>query len=562
MKPIGKLVTALLTLLVTAGSSLALAEVQASLDRDRIAFGDTLRLTITATDNDGLDEIDLEPLNADFEVLGSSFSSNTSISLSRRSENQQLVLDIAPRREGNLRIPSLRVGSENTAAIPVVVGPAPELLGSDETVLFEIEVDRDRVYVQSQFILTLRVQQSINLERRGISELKLDNAFVKPLQQRDYRRTIDGRPWLVNEVRYAIFPEQSGTLEIPAQVFSGRTVPARRSLFDRGRDGQLVRRSTRPLVIEVLPKPEAFTAPTWLPVSDLTVEENWSTPPEELRVGESATRTITIKGTGAQGAQLPPIHFTPTDGLKFYPDQPHISEEEVASGLLGIREDSAAMVPTRTGSYLVPEIRIPWWDVQSEQVRYAVVPARRIDIKAAAPAANPEPSPSPAPTLEAADNTAAPGWQAGSLLWPILAATSSAGWLLTLVYLWRLRRPRPDSDGREVARDASEKKAFKQLLAACATGEPSEARAAVIAWAGTLEQERQPVSLEQVSELFGDDALSRELERLDAALFSPGGGNWSGSTLSGCLDTLRRKRRGASKKTASPLRLYPASEAN
>jgi hypothetical protein len=557
MRRFGKAAAALLALIVATGSPLALGKVQATLDRARVAMGDSLQLVISATDNDALQDLDLEPLTRDFEVLGSSYSSSSSLSFSHRETRQSLTLELAPLREGTLQIPSLQVGPDKTPVLTVVVGPPPDLPNTDESVIFDIEVDRDKVYVQSQFILTLRVQQSVNLERRSISELTLDNAFVKPLEQRRFNRTIDGRPWLVNEIRYAVFPEQSGSLEIPAQVFSGRTVPGRRSLFDRGRSGQLVRRTTEPLVVDVLPKPDTFTAPTWLPVSELTVEENWSTPPGELRVGESTTRTITVRGLGAQGAQLPPIRFAPTDGLKYYPDQPRISEEEVPGGLLGLREDSAAMVPTRAGDYTIPEIRIPWWDVQGEQIRYAVVPGRNISIAASAPDVNPGITVSPAPTLESAGAAAAAA--GGNLLWPVLATASTTGWLLTLVYLWRLRRSTYSGSGPAADGTASERKSFKQLLSACQEGDPSAVRSALIHWAGCLDPARQPVSLEQVNEMFQDDVLSRELQHLDASLYSPGATDWTGDGLSACLGTLRRAWPGNKKKAEAPLRLYPES---
>ena len=65
---------------------------------------------------------------------------------------------------------------------------------------------------------------------------------IKPLENKEYYRTIDGRNWLVHEVRYAIFPEQSGELQIPTQIFSARAADGRRSIFSRG-SGRLVRRS-------------------------------------------------------------------------------------------------------------------------------------------------------------------------------------------------------------------------------------------------------------------------------------------------------------------------------
>ncbi|HBM84533.1 MAG TPA: protein BatD, partial [Halieaceae bacterium] len=85
------------------------------------------------------------------------------------------------------------------------------------------------------------------LDSRSVSELQLDNAYVQPLEQNSFQRTQDGRPWLVHEVRYAIFPEQSGTLTIPPQVFTGRESSGRRSVFDFGSGGRQLQRRTEPL---------------------------------------------------------------------------------------------------------------------------------------------------------------------------------------------------------------------------------------------------------------------------------------------------------------------------
>ncbi len=113
-----------------------------------------------------------------------------------------------------------------------MVGAAPDTHTGDQTVVFEAEVDQHNVYVQGQIILTLRVQQAVNLEGRSISELKLDNAFVKPLEQHSFQRTIDGRQWLVDELRYAIFPgaERDPGDSCPGLLRSGRPGAAGASL--------------------------------------------------------------------------------------------------------------------------------------------------------------------------------------------------------------------------------------------------------------------------------------------------------------------------------------------
>ena len=561
MKPIGNTLAALVVLMMTLGGSSALGAITANLDRSKVSLGDTLRLTIIATDGEQLNDADLGALNRDFEIIGRSTNNSTSIINGRMSRTRQLIIDLMPRREGELQVPSIRMGQNTTPSLPIDVIPASDALADGQTVVFDVEVDKESVYVQGQLILTLRVQQSINLDGRSISELKLDNAFVKPLEQHSFQRNIDGRPWRVDEVRYAIFPEQSGTLEIPAQVFSGRASRGQRSFFDMGDNGQLVRRSTKPLSITVLPKPSSFTADTWLPAKRLTLQETWSTEPTELKVGESTTRTIQILGEGLQGAQLPPILFTPIEGLKYYPDQPQISEQEVADGLVGIRQDSAAVVAIRPGTYLIPEVRIPWWNTQTEQQQYAVIPEREITVAASASAnLTTETMPPAAPIDIVATQPAnpSPPWIERST-WQVVSAVSTLGWIFTLLYLWqrgRSKTPTPPQSSDSVA----EKHAFKQLIAACADNNATQTRGAIITWAGTLDHKVTPFSLDEVVEQFKDEELARETATLNTCLYSAEHNNWSGTALRDCVRRLRAAINGAHNDPTKPITLYPRAD--
>lgn len=557
MTSIGKtLVLGCLVMLSLAGVS-ARAEITATVDRDQVALGDTLRLTITATeDNEDVSSIDLRPLQADFEILQRSTSSNTSIVNGRRSHTRQVLLDITPRREGDLKIPAMRVGQFATRPLRVTVGPPPSDIAGNQSIIFEAEIDRESVYVQGQVILTLRLQQAINLDNRSISELQLDGAFVKPLEQKSFQRTVGGRPWLVHEIRYAIFPEQSGNLEIPAQSFSAQESLPRRSLFDMNR-GRQVRRRTDPLIIEVLPRPESYPSSTWLPARSLNVEESWSTPPEQLRAGESSTRTLRIRGEGLQGAQLPPILFPATEGLKYYPDQPVINDTEVSSGLLGTRQDSAALVPTRAGTWEIPEIRIPWWDTETGEVRYAVIPGREITVAAAETVAGSSAAVAPEVASGGATIPAAPVGGGDALPWQIVSAVTGIGWLLTLGWLLYSRRRPAKTDGDGSAGNPSEQRAFKQLQAACASGSAVHARQAMIDWAAALFPESRVVSLDQAAGVLGDEALRAELEKLNVALYGSADTPWNGDPLAACIKRLRQQHRRAGNKRDEELALYP-----
>lgn len=562
MKPIGNSLASLLVLLLLVVLAHdASAAVTAKIDRTRVTLGDSLRLTITATDDEDISDRDLAPLLADFEIMQRSTSSNTSIINGRMSQSRQMIVDLAPLREGNLVIPPMQIGSSTTPALTIVVSPASDTQTDGEQVKFEAEVDQDSVYVQGQVILTLRLQTNVNLDAPSIPPLQLDNAFVKPLEQHSFQRTINGQPWMIGEVRYAIFPEQSGTLEIPTQIFTSRLGQGRRSFFGHGGGGQLVRRSTKPITVNVLPKPDSFGPTDWLPARRLMLQENWSTPPEQLRVGESATRSIRIVGDGLQGAQLPPILFTPIDGLKYYPDQPQISEQETEDGLQGIRQDSAAVVPIRAGTYVIPEIRIPWWDTQQGKVQFAVLPERRITVAATeashAPQA-PHAELSPSPAVESMPDSPGTVATPDVRFWQGLAGLSTLGWLLTVFFAWRKRKP-SDPQRTLAAENGNEKQALKQLLIACARNDASGARAAVIRWAAALAPGRGIVSLDQVSQLFQDQELDRELTSLNTGLYRPGTTGWVGEPLAGCARRLQTTRRTSRASGTDQLGLYPQS---
>lgn len=540
------------------------AALEVAVDRKQIALGDSLRLVIAATGDEDLDGLDLRTLLADFEILQRSMSSSTSIINGQTTRTRQLSLDLTPRREGALQIPVFRAGAETTRPVAIDVGPPPTLGDADQEVLFTAEVDRSEVYVQGQLLLTLRIQQAINLDSRSVSELQLDGAFVKSLEQNSFQRTINGRPWLVHEVRYAIFPEQSGTLEIPGQVFSARESSGRRSVFDLGAGGRQLQRRTEALTITVRPRPAAFPAAgTWLPARNLTLEEDWSTPPDQLQAGESATRTLRLRGEGVHGAQLPPVEFSAPDALRYYPDQPLVDDREDGNGAVGLRRDSAALVASRAGSWTLPEIRIPWWDTETDGLRYAIVPARTIDI-AATPGSAARVDPIAVPGTAATTATAAAEVEddAGRL-WQALAAVLALGWLATLIWHWRSTGGGGSRQAPQAAAAVSnpdESRAFKQLQAACASNSAPQARRALLAWGKAQLPDGPGMNAAALAARLNDAALVEAIATLDRAIYRDHGTAWDGAALLAAVARLRAAGGGrGADKGSDALTLYPRS---
>jgi hypothetical protein len=299
---------------------------------------------------------------------------------------------------------------------------------------------------------------------------------------------------------------------------------------------------TQPLSIEVLPRPETYPdGTTWLPARALTLEESWSADPGQLEVGASVTRTIRLRGEGLQGAQLPPLEPPRVEGLKFYPDQPDISDAESASGLLGTRTDSSAIVPTAAGTVVLPEVRLPWWDTESGSLRYAILPPRTLTI---APAARPVASPTPGATAVPGNLAATPAAAPGTLTWQIATAVCALGWLVTL-FLWLRPRVARHDNELDAGEQPSRRAAYRQLMAACTANHAAQARQWFIRWSSAAWDDPAITSAAAAVARWNTPELDSALQALEASLFAPAPAaiEWRGDTLGAIVKGLENRPR-------------------
>jgi hypothetical protein len=91
----------------------------------------------------------------------------------------------------------------------------------------------------------------------------------------------------------------------------------------------------------------------WLPARSLTLEEHWNPDPgsQQVQIGDSLTRNITLRAEGLSSTQLPPLPATEIIGLRRYPDQPLLRNEISERGMTANREEREALVPTHAARW-------------------------------------------------------------------------------------------------------------------------------------------------------------------------------------------------------------------
>ncbi len=544
--------------------ALSLHTAQAGLEArlDRLEIQDNETATITLTTNQQTQGVtpDLAPLAQDFDVLHSGQSSQVQIINGRQTASTTWSIIVAPKRTGKLSIPPLQVGADSSPRLSLMVRSAKKVDKDGQVVLgdefLEVSVEPETAYVQSQLTYVLKLHHTGNLRSGSISPPSPANAQVQKLgEDVSYTTRRENRQYQVIEQRYAIFPEQSGTLAIPPITFQGAVFdPKQRrsrlsspfdNMFNDNRNKSLRLRS-EPLSVEIQARPADFPGNDWLPASGVVLHEKWSENPVKFQVGEPVTRTLILQARGLLAEQLPDIEQSLPPSLKAYPDQAKLESGLEGKTLIGQRQQNIALIPTQAGSLTLPAVEIPWWDVQQQKTRYARLPERVVEVLPAAASAQtpntttapvtpvtewpPMPAQALNPQLEPQIITVeSAGW------WPWLSAALGLGWLATLLLWWfKPRAAAPAAQHPAPVVDASPQRraALKALEQACQAQHAENARQALLQWARARWTHTAFNNLGSVATRLSSDAAKQALADLDRYLYtSTDAQSWDGQAF-------------------------------
>ena len=466
-------------------------EIKASLDRNPVSVNESVQLTFTATESPD-DDPDFRPLEVDFEILNQRQSSNSSWINGKSSKSIQWNLNVMPKKTGNLIVPSITFGDDNSQPLLLKVVQNKATHSNQNADLFmEVEVSTEKPYVQSQVLYTLRLYSRVQLSQARLSELELADALVEKLGEvKKYTTQKQGVEYTVNELNYAIFPQKSGVINIAPMVLSADVVSSSRQRFNgffNRQMSQTKRVLSNAITLNVQAVPDTFKGKHWIPASQLVLEEKWSGETDKMKVGEPLTRTLTILAIGNTVAQLPELHNKTEIGqLKTYPDQPVLKEQKRDKGLISFREEKIAYIPSKAGRYTIPALEIPWFNTQTQSMEIAriaektviaIVPVgtQQADIVLSKPESikvidNIEPAPAIIQTVE-------------NPFWMWISFILASGWLLTIVLFLIKRKPeKSEVFDVDTNKEIKIKDTIKALRRACTENNALAAKNALLAW--------------------------------------------------------------------------------
>ncbi|MGB5293255.1 MAG: BatD family protein [Lysobacterales bacterium] len=535
-KQLGNLFLVMVLLLVY--TQVHAAGVTAKLDRSSAVVGETVTLVLETNDTNQSLDSDFSALQADFDVLNRRSETQMSFVNGTQKASVRLVITLEPKREGNLLIPSLKFPGATSNPLTLKVSAAPALApGEAEPVFIEVTVQPGEgpYYVLSQISLMVRIFYQANLTEAAINPPAPAQASVRLLDEVPYQSDRNGERYRVLERRYAIFPERSGTLTVPAMQLSGRLIerPSDR-LWQPTVRGRRVQVESEPLTLEISPRPDSFSGDFWLPARRVTLSQQ-ITDNEKLHVGEPITRTIIVDAVGLEENMLEEPVWPDLPETRIYPDQPQGISRDDGEWVLGHKEFRYAIVPEQAGELELPEIRLDWWDTVTHQQRTAVLPAHRLNVlpsETGPSAALPPSDVGVQPDVSRVTPVDGALMPSTALVWKTSTAAFAVLWLLTLVLYFRRGGAKANLADPNGLVTPAEKELLKHFQQACQKGDASTARKDLACWVRNYAPQELRGSMRDFGAACGDTALHAAIAELDISGFSDdGSGSWKGDSL-------------------------------
>ena len=241
--------------------------------------------------------------------------------------------------------------------------------GSD--LFIKVSASKKRVHEQEPILLTYKVYTQVELTQLEgkMPDLKGFHTQEVPLPQQKtfHTETVNGRPYkCVTWSQYVMYPQMTGSLEIPSITFKGIVVQQNRNVdpmeaFFNGGSGYVeVKKDIKApgitLQVDPLPqRPANFSGG----VGKFNISA--SLDKKEVKAGEPITLRVVVGGIGNLKLLKQPVVNFPKDFDK-YDAKVTDKTRLTANGVEGNMVYDFLAVPRNQGSYTIPSVELTYYD--------------------------------------------------------------------------------------------------------------------------------------------------------------------------------------------------------
>ena len=250
---------------------------------------------------------------------------------------------------------------------------------SDSDIFLIASANKTKVYEQEAILLTYKVYTTVNLtelngkmpDLKGFHMQEVELPDNKEFQLEHYKgRNYKTLVWR----QFVLFPQQSGTLEIPSVTYEGTIMQQNpnydpfEAFFNGGSSYIKVQKTLRTpkVTIEVSPLPSGKPASYSSGVGQFSISSDIST--QELKENEAVTLRLIVSGTGNMKLiKTPEVNF-PVD-FEVYDPKVENNFKLKTGGLSGNKVFEYLAIPRHAGEYEIPAVEFSYFDTNAKQYK-------------------------------------------------------------------------------------------------------------------------------------------------------------------------------------------------
>ena len=375
--------------------------VAAAVDKNQVAVNEPFHLTIqTSGAVTGVGDPQIPALDG-FEIYAGGRSQNISFVNGQVSSAVVFTYTLVPRKAGSFTIPSItfsrggRVYGTNpltvavTPARAVPGGGGAGAAGTTQRPLFATgEASRHSPYVGEQLVYTYKFYRRVQLmSRPGFRPPDFSGFIVEDLQPKAYQTAVGGVGYMVDELRYALFPVSPGSYTIGSATLQVSVADVASDdpfqMFFGG--GRTMAINNDPITINVQPLPSEGR-PAGFGGAVGSYRMTASVDKAKVPAGQPITLTVEVAGRGLVKSLREPV-WPVLPSARRYETVTSLNVQNTGGAIEGSKIFKTIIVPSATGTLRIPPIEYPYFDPAEK--RYVVLksPVLTVAVKPGAPGA-------------------------------------------------------------------------------------------------------------------------------------------------------------------------------
>ncbi|HVM62041.1 MAG TPA: BatD family protein [Verrucomicrobiae bacterium] len=381
--------------MLTATSAFADVSVVASVDRNQIAFGESVTLTIAVQGTQSGAQPAIPRVDG-LRFDGPSTQSSFSLDNGRMSQSISFVYQVTPARTGEFTIPAIQVSvgdkAYSTEPIQLAVGKGAAPADSSERLFAQIRIPSKQVYLGQTEPVQVVLFARADVPLRGLSSFNYDaDGLEFKFQQNPKTGTqiVNGQSFNLVAIEGSISPSRTGTLNLGPCILKVQLTGKRQGgngwfndpMFDQmfGRtEVKEVPVTVDAVPIEVLPLPEKGR-----PADFSGAVGQWNlevtAKPTDVAVGDPITLTIKVSGNGNIDT-VPAPKLGPLDGFKTYDPTTKTTKDELNT--TGERVIQQVLMARSTDVKELPGLQLVYFDPINQEYRKAIQPPIKLVVTA------------------------------------------------------------------------------------------------------------------------------------------------------------------------------------